>query len=137
MATLVSFIPPQSQRPLNFTIPVRGRQNNDAGLGKLTTNGDEHVRAVGAGKAEIHQRDVRSMTAKFFQSLHTIGRLGNQEHVQTAPGCGQASGSFDCRLLDEREDVRIDHVGIRGHQAVRQARINLERGMLEQLGLQQ
>ncbi len=51
-------------------------------------------------------------------------------------GCGQASGSLDCRAFDEYEDVRIDHLGIRGHHAVREARINLERAMLKQLGLQ-
>src|SRR5580698_5235463 len=37
---------------------------------------------------------------------------------------------------DECEDVRIDHIGIRGHHAVWEARINLERAIFEQLGLE-
>jgi hypothetical protein len=45
--------------------------------------------------------------------------------------------SFSSGLAsDESEDVRIDHVGIRGHHAVGEARVNFERTMLEQLGLQ-
>jgi|HubBroStandDraft_1064217.scaffolds.fasta_scaffold61798_3 hypothetical protein len=50
--------------------------------------------------------------------------------------CGRALGSFDCRPFDECEDVRIDHVGIRGHHSVWQSRINFERAMLEQADLQ-
>ena len=38
---------------------------------------------------------------------------------------------------DECQEVRIDHVGIRGHHAVREAGVVLERAMLEQLRLQQ
>ena len=55
----------------------------------------------------------------------------------SAAGCGQASGSLDWRPFDECEDVRIDHVCMSGHHAVWIARVNLERTMLEQLGLQQ
>jgi hypothetical protein len=36
---------------------------------------------------------------------------------------------------DECKDVRINNIRVRGHHAVRQARVNLERAMLEQLGL--
>src|ERR1700722_10243300 len=52
-------------------------------------------------------------------------------------GCSQASGSLDCRSFDECEQIRIDHVGIRGHHAVRESRVNLQRALLEQFGLQQ
>lgn len=38
---------------------------------------------------------------------------------------------------DECQEVRIDHVGMGGHQAVREACIDLERAMLEQFRLQQ
>src|SRR5215813_8471946 len=50
-------------------------------MGKLTTNGDERVNAIGPGKTEIHQGDVWPVTAEFFQSLRTIARLRNQQHV--------------------------------------------------------
>src|SRR5580704_7806581 len=46
--------------------------------------------------------------------------------------------SFSLRLAsDECEDVRIDHVGMGGHHAVGEARVNLQRAMLQQLSLQQ
>jgi len=38
---------------------------------------------------------------------------------------------------DECQEIRIDHVGIRGHHAVREAGVDLERAMLEQLRLQE
>src|SRR5580700_6346598 len=38
---------------------------------------------------------------------------------------------------DECEDVRINYVRVRGHHAVRIARVNFERALLEELGLQQ
>ncbi len=38
---------------------------------------------------------------------------------------------------DECQEIRIDHVGIRGHHAVWEAGVNLERPLLEQFGLQQ
>ncbi len=38
---------------------------------------------------------------------------------------------------DEGQQVRIDYVGVSGHQTVREARINLERRLLEQFRLQQ
>jgi hypothetical protein len=38
---------------------------------------------------------------------------------------------------EECQEVRIDDVGISGHHSVREAGVNLERAMLEQLSLQQ
>ena len=39
--------------------------------------------------------------------------------------------------LDESQQVRIDHIGMHGHQAVGKAGVNLERAILKQLHLQQ
>ena len=45
--------------------------------------------------------------------------------------------SGDLLLLDKSQQVRIYHIGMSGHHAVRETRINFERAVLEQLGLQQ
>src|SRR5580704_15632307 len=44
---------------------------------------------------------------------------------------------MSCSASDECQDVRIDHVGIRGHHAVWETGVEFERPMLEQLSLQQ
>jgi hypothetical protein len=38
---------------------------------------------------------------------------------------------------DESPQVCVDHIGMGGHHAVRVARVDLERGVLDQLRLQQ
>jgi hypothetical protein len=38
---------------------------------------------------------------------------------------------------DECQKVRIDHIGMGGHHPVGEARVNLQRAMLQQLSLQQ
>ena len=47
--------------------------------------------------------------------------------------CGPRRGSAS----DESQEVCIDHISMHGHQAVGIAGVDLERAMLEQLGLQQ
>ena len=46
-------------------------------------------------------------------------------------------GRFGRRPFNECKNVRIDHFRMSGHHAVGEARINFQRGMPEQLGLQQ
>jgi hypothetical protein len=84
---------------------------------------------------------LRSVSSSWVGALHhsSIDRFGSRcRGSQSALGSRLwSSGSFDCRPFDEREDVRIDQVGMSRHQAVWEARINLERAMFQQLGLQQ
>ena len=57
--------------------------------------------------------------------------------VMRRPARITAAVSRSGLTLDEREYVRVDDVRMGRHQAMREAGINLERGMLEQFGLQQ
>jgi hypothetical protein len=43
-------------------------------LGNSPRNGNQNVRAVGAGKAQVHQRHIGTMPAKFGDCLDRIGR---------------------------------------------------------------
>jgi hypothetical protein len=47
------------------------------------------------------------------------------------------AGYRPASALDESKQVRIDHVSMRGHHSVREAGINLQRAIFEQLGLEQ
>src|SRR5260370_25508600 len=60
-------------------------------LRKLSQNSDKRGGAGGTRKAEVHQGDVRSMTAKFSDSFHGIRRLGHEKHVLLrADDCSQS-----------------------------------------------
>src|SRR6201988_4632487 len=57
-------------------------------MGKLTPDRDDRIDAIGPGKPEIHQGDIRTMMPEFFERLRAIARLSNQQHVRL--------GSNDC-----------------------------------------
>ena len=49
---------------------------------ELAANRNQGVRAVGAGKAQVHQRDVGTMPAELGDRLDAVGRLGDEHHVR-------------------------------------------------------
>src|SRR2546421_10990499 len=55
--------------PFYLCVPVRSSQNDDAGLGKLSTNRDDGVCAVGSGQPQVHERDVRPMESELPHRL--------------------------------------------------------------------
>jgi len=58
-----------------------GAQHNDAGTGKLSSNGAERSVPLATGQAQIHESDVRAMAPEFCQSLLGIAWMGEQEHI--------------------------------------------------------
>ena len=74
--------------------------------------------------AVSHEYDKGSYAKLVTKAAHTFFPLRCSQGLARLP-------------LYERQQVRVDHVSMSGHHAVREAGINLERAMLEQLNLQQ
>jgi Na+/H+ antiporter NhaD/arsenite permease-like protein len=69
-----------------------------------------------------------SMASTLAGNLTITGSVANiYSTITSKPGSAS----------DECQKVRIDHVGMGGHHAVGEARVNLQRAMLQQLSLQQ
>ena len=103
-------------------------------------------------RAQIHPSHNKSTgkrvtvaTPRVISELHLFesGRKSSARALQSVSGPrrGVETGPRNATPLDsasdECQEVRIDHVGMRGHHAVREAWVDLQRAMLEQLSLQQ
>lgn len=75
-----------------------------------------------------------TVPAQSMMILRRAAALANiQEFLITA--AEQSSAAVFFLRLNKGQDIRIDHVCMSGHQAVREAGVNLERAMLEQFCL--
>ena len=72
---------PRLQRPRHLDIAGKGRQHNDARVGKLRADGSDSLEAGYVGHLQVHQRHVRAVLAKELDRLPAVGGLGRQDHV--------------------------------------------------------
>ena len=73
---------PCPQGTLDFGVAVGRREHDDLRCGKLSTDCNESVRAIRSRKPEIHQRYIRFVAAKLFESLDRVRCLRYQEHIR-------------------------------------------------------
>ncbi len=73
---------PRFKSTPNLHVSFKGCQHDDAGFGKLHADSDHGVDTTHVGKAEVHERHVRSELGKLLNGLLSVGRLTYHKHIR-------------------------------------------------------